>query len=285
MKKYAILTDSTSNIKNGEVINGIKVYTVPLYIFVNDKEYKENETISINELSVELEKGSDLRTSQPSSMDFINKYQEMFKDGVTHCVAVHASSGLSGTYQNSVLSSKLQDLGIETILYDSQFGSYPLEKMILNTIDFLNNNKELAWSLIEKNLTKEIELFKENTDLYVIPSSLKQLVKSGRANTTQLIATTLLSIKVILKFEKGSLIICDKVRTDKKVKFFIENLVKKAINQNKDEFAIMYADNKSECESLLSDLQSKYPEIKFVLKEMIPIVAVHTGNGTIAISF
>lgn len=285
MKKYAILTDSTSNIKNGTVIDGIKIYTVPLYIFVNNKEYKENETIFIEQLSKELDNHSDLRTSQPSSMDFIEKYTEMFRDGITHCIAIHASSNLSGTYQNSVLSSKLHGLGIETMVYDSSFGSYPLERMILNSIDFLNNKKESSWELIKKDLTLELDMLKSNLNLYVIPSNLKQLVKSGRANTTQLIATTLLNIKVILKFENGAINICDKVRTDKKIKLFINNLVEQAISENKKELAILYTNNKEECQLLIKELESKYKNIQFVLKQMMPVVAVHTGNGTIAVSF
>lgn len=285
MRKYAILTDSTSNIKNGTIINGIKVYTVPLYIFINDNEYKENEDIFIEGLAQAIKNEDDLRTSQPSSMDFIDKYKEMFNDGVTHCVAIHASSNLSGTYQNSVLSSNLHDLGIETIVYDSTFGSHPLEKMILESIDFLNNKKENSWELIKKELIQKLDILRNNLNLYVIPSSLKQLVKSGRANTVQLVATTLLNIKLILKFEEGSLVISDKVRTEKKVNLFIENLVKEAINQNKKEFAILYTDNKDKCKELMNELKLKYPNMNFLLKQMMPVVAVHTGNGTIAISF
>lgn len=285
--KYAILTDSTSNIPHGTIIDGVKIYTSPIYIYVNDKEYKENVTITIDDISKELNESTKFRTSQPSTLDFIELHKEMFNDGVTHCIAVHASTGLTGTYQNSVLASKMNDYNLEFLLVDSKHGSYPLEKMVYMVKDYLLENQETkSWEKIKEETNQLLEKEIKETKLFIIPSNLKQLSKSGRANMVELLAATVLNIKVILSFnEEGKLQIADKVRTEKKVKKFILDEVKKANELGKTEFAFLYIDDKTLCIECLKEAEILYPHMNFLFKRMIPVVAVYTGNGTIAISY
>ncbi|MEH7744849.1 DegV family protein, partial [Neobacillus drentensis] len=74
-------------------------------------------------------------------------------------------------------------------------------------------------------VTAKLNELREHTRLYLFPSNLDQLKRSGRVSGGQAILASLFNIKPILAIEDGGAKIKDKVRTEKKViSWLINNL-------------------------------------------------------------
>ena len=280
-KKLAWVTDSTASFsaEEKEWLQEKNVYVAPLSVSFNEETFKEEVDITIDEFYNKMKdfKG-DIRTSQPSLGDFVNLYEKL-KEGYEEVIAIHASSKLSGTYSSSVQAANIVGIKIHSI--DSWSGSFPLKYLIKESIHLYEQGLSIPEIMSEANKMRE------NLNLIVLPSNLDQLRKSGRVSNFGSILGNLLQIKPILTFSEGTVHITDKVRTAKKaedtiIRKFTENVMDKGVHS---EVAILYAGEIDKAHSFKNKLSNSFPDLTISLLPLIPVAGVHTGVGTIALSW
>lgn len=273
--EIAWVTDSTSTLPE-EFVKNNHVYVVPLSISFGDESYLEGVDITAEDFYEKLANSKVLpKSSQPAIGEFVELYKEL-KEKYKHAIAIHASSSLTGTYQASVSASSMVEYQVEVI--DSKIGSYPLGKMISDGVKMQKEGKSYA------EIVAYLRTLPEKARLIMAPGSLEQLHKGGRLSTTQVFIGSLIKLKLIVKFDDGKVILFDKIRTERKVKERLFQLFEEASHLI-EEASIIHANIKETAEEWRTELQNKYPGIRFTTTMFSPVAGTHTGHGTIGFAW
>lgn len=277
MKKIAWITDSTCGLSQ-EFIDEHNIHVLPMIVNINNISYREDIDVSKDEIYDLLkEHGEGAKTSQPPYGEFVELYKKL-KDEYEIGIAIHASSELTGTYQSSVTASKMFEFPVEII--DSKIGSYALGKMIKNGIQFESEGMNY------EEIVRILKTYPENTEMYLLPESFEQLKRSGRVSTSQTIFANLLHINLLLRFNNGKILVEEKIRTKKKTKNRIFQIIDEAMKENQfKEMCIMHAGMKEKALKWKEELENIHDEIKIQVETLVPVAGVHVGHGTMSISW
>ncbi|MGG3563006.1 DegV family protein [Neobacillus rhizosphaerae] len=275
--KIAWITDTTASLSK-EFIKQHHIHVIPLHVVINDEFYKETVDITEEEFYERMknEEGK-FQSSQPSISDFVDLYSKL-KEEYDFGVAIHASSLLTGTYQSSVMAAEMEDFKLYSI--DSKTGSYPLSFLIKRGIELAEQGLEIS------EIISQLNGLLDQTRLYLVPSNLDQLHKSGRVSGSQKILASLFNIKPILSIEEGAAKIKDKVRTEKKVIAWLVNKLKEDLEtKSVKKVAIVHANDIKKATELENVIRETFPTIETEILMLITVAGVHTGVGTIGLSW
>ncbi|MDF2790187.1 MAG: DegV family protein [Neobacillus sp.] len=275
--KIAWITDTTASLSK-EFIEKHHIHVIPLHVVINDKFYKE--TIDITEEDfynrMKNENGK-FQSSQPNIGDIVGLYEKL-KEEYDFGVAIHASSTLTGTYQTSVMAAEMA--GFKLFAIDSHTGSYPLSFLVKRGIELVEQGFEMG------DVVDQLNKLREHTRLFLVPSNLDQLHKSGRVSGSQKILASLFNIKPILSIEDGAAKIKDKVRTEKKAHAWLVNNLKEDLNtKTVKKVAIVHANDREKADGLEQVINETFPTIETEKLMLITVAGVHTGVGTLGLSW
>ncbi|MEC0130684.1 MULTISPECIES: DegV family protein [Paenibacillus] len=274
MKSIAWVTDSTCTI-DPEFAKNNHVYIVPLRLIINNECYKENIDITIDEFYEKMRQHDQVGSSQPPIGEFIELYERL-KEEYDEIIAVHLSTGLSGTYNASMQGAEIAEANVIGI--DSKVGAYPIREMITRGIHW----HKMGFTGLE--IKEKIENIIQNMSFYLIPASLSQLHRSGRVSGTQVVLSQLLRINLLLRFDEGKVIVVEKIRTMKKTKQALLDIFKQDAGLVSD-VCIMHSNNLEMALKLEEDIKEMAPDLRTEIMTYIPAVAVHAGEGTVGLSW
>ncbi|AIQ53212.1 DegV family protein [Paenibacillus sp. FSL R7-0331] len=274
MKSIAWVTDSTSTI-DSEFAKNNHIYIIPLRLIVNNECYKENIDISADQFYEKMRKNDKAGSSQPPIGEFVELYERL-KEEYDEIIAIHCSSELSGTFHTSMQAADIA--GVNVIGIDSRVGAYPIREMIRRGVHW----QQAGCSALE--IKDRIEDIIKEMSFYLIPASLSQLHRSGRLSGSQLLLGQLMRIHLLLKFDEGKIVVVDKIRTYKKTKQVLLDTLRKDIRQIQD-ICIMHANNIEEALSVELIIKEMSPSIRTEIMTFVPVVGVHMGEGTLALSW
>ncbi|UII55355.1 DegV family protein [Cytobacillus spongiae] len=279
-KKIAWVTDSTASFNQTEQqwLKDNHIYVVPLSVRFGDEVYKEGIEISIEEFYEKMRTSEESpNSSQPSLGDFINLYH-MLKESYDEAIVIHCSSALSGTYSTSTQAASMVDFPVHSV--DSWIGAFPLKFIVQEGVRLYQDGhspSEVVTALLS---------LREKCQLLLIPASLEQLRKGGRVSNFGSILGNLLQIKPILGFKEGKVNIIEKVRTMKKAESTILARLAEAYEKGIHErVGIMYAGEQEQAHKLSERIREAYSHLKIEILPLIPVAGVHTGFGTIGLSW
>lgn len=277
MKKFAWITDSTCGLPE-KFIKENNIYVLPLSVIVNNVSYRDDIDITKDEFYEKLKiDGIGAKTSQPAFGEFIKLYEELMEkyDGG---IAIHASSALTGTYESSKNASQQTGFPVEVI--DSKIGAYALGKMIRNGIAFEKEGKSY------EEIVSILRTYPNKTEMYLLPASLEQLKRSGRVSTPQAIFASLLNINLLLRFQEGKVVVDEKIRTKKKAKNRLFQIIAESVDKHQlKEICVMHAGVKEIAQNWKEELEKINHQIKVQVEALVPVAGVHTGYGTMAVSW
>ncbi|MGC8721368.1 MAG: DegV family protein [Caldisericaceae bacterium] len=264
-----IVVDSTGYLsKNFVSENNIGV--VPVSVFVDGKDFKETEDISVKEFYDCLVKSKEFpKTSQPSVQDFLNVYEPEIKKG-NPIISIHISEKVSGTINTARIAAKqLKTNAIKII--DSR-----------STIFSIRYLAEHAARLIKEHLTFEDVCF--STEMLVPKlhnkfalSELKYLAASGRINKSEALIGNVLSIKPILSFTNGAIKMDSLSRGWKKAKESLEKFIETIYNtKGIRKLGIMYGLNVEEASELSNKIEQNL-KVKPDLMEVGAAIGNYAG--------
>lgn len=277
MRKIAWVTDSTCGLPE-EFIKENNIYVLPLSVIVNGKSYKEDVEITKEEFYEKLKiHGEGAKTSQPAYGDFIELY-EFLKKEYDCGIAIHASSALTGTYNSSINAG--EQTGFPVAVIDSKMGAYALGKMIRNGIELEKSGKTYD------EIIDVMETYPGNAEMYLLPSSLDQLKRSGRVSTPQAILASLLNINIMLRFDNGKVVVDERIRTKVRAKKRFFQIISDAVEKHRlNEICVMHAGVKEVAQTWIEELQKLHGQLVIKSEPLVPVAGVHTGYGTMAVSW
>ncbi|CAM3784459.1 DegV family protein [Mesobacillus thioparans] len=275
LNNIAWVTDSTSSLSE-EFIKENHIYVVPLSIIFGEEAYLEGVDITAEDFYPKLAASKVLpKTSQPAIGEFVELYQKL-KEQYKHAIAIHASSALTGTYQASVAASSMVDFKVDVI--DSKIGSFPLGRMVEKGIELQKEGKSYD------EIVSHLRTLPDKANLYMAPGSLEQLHKGGRLSTTQVIIGSLIKLKLIVRFDDGKVVLFDKIRTERKVKERLFQILEEA-SGNVREASVIHGNVQQLANEWQAELQQRFPDISFTTTTFSPVAGTHTGQGTIGLAW
>ncbi len=275
--KIAWITDTTASLSK-EFIEKHHIHVIPLHVVINDKFYKETIDITEEDFYTRMKNGEGkFQSSQPNIGDIVELYERL-KEEYDFGVAIHASSTLTGTYQTSLMAAEMA--GFKLFAIDSRTGSFPLSFLVQRGIDLVEQGLEIG------EVVDQLNNLREHTRLFLVPSNLDQLHKSGRVSGSQKILASLFNIKPILSIEDGAAMIKDKVRTEKKALAWLVNHLKEDLEtKTVQKVAIVHANDQEKANGLEKIINETFPTIETEKLMLITVAGVHTGVGTLGLSW
>ena len=278
MKKIAWITDTAAQLDDA-FIKKYDVHVLPLGVVFSDGSYRETIDITKDEFYDKLRDAKvSPKTSQPIIGEILALYEKLQAEGYDFAIAVHLSSGLSGTFDSAQTASKMLDFQVYPI--DSKIGSFPMVKMIEIGHEMFASGKNV------EEVVKTLNAMTANSKLSFIPGGLGQLHKSGRVSGTQAFLSNLLNIKVIISFENGKAIMKEKVRSIKRAKVKVTDLLRDDMAKGVvPEVAVIHCHNAHDAEIWKNELLQEFPKLHVQVVSLSVCVAVHAGEGTTGLSW
>ena len=275
--KIAILTDSCSDL-SPELRAGKPIFTVPLKITCRDGEYSDGVDIFAPDIYRRLAAGELPKTSLPDFFTADRILSRIKAEGYERVLAIHLSSGLSGTYNMiRLLGESRHDLDVA--VFDSVSGALGIGIIVLQ-----------AWEDIESGMTWE-KLVKErvpkliaNTFPFFSVDTLEYLAKGGRIGKVTAMAGTVLNIKPLITFAPdGQLQSVAKVRGRKAVQDKLLELVRKALGDHKRyNLGVANGGAPEEMAQLRARMEQEFPNYEHFWEGAIDAtLSVYIGSGVL----
>lgn len=278
MARFKIVTDSTCYL-DPKWLSDHGIGMVPLLVNMGGKIAKEIVDTDNKEFFKYLRESPILpTTSQPSSGEFREIYQEMGKQGLP-IISVHISGGISGTVNSAIQAkSMLPDLDITVV--DARTTGLGLGQMVMELQSMAEReaSKEEALSRLEHIIA--------TSRTYFLVSDLMYLYKGGRIGGAQALIGSALQIKPILTFRDGRIDVLEKVRTERRaLDHIIEKIASEIAGRKVSPVAIVFGDAYEKAQALVETLKGRLPDLHYDLYELGPVICTHTGPGVLGIQF
>lgn len=275
-KKIAWVTDSTAYITK-DLQENPDVYVMPLAIIFPDQTFEDGIDLTTTQLYSRINNAKEVpKTSQPSVGKFAELYTKL-KAEYDQVIAVHISGKLSGTVESSKAGMELAELDGEVV--DSQSMSYTITTLIYKGMALAKDNVE------QKRIAEILREEALKSNKFMLLGNLDQFYKGGRMSGTQFLLGNLLQIKPIITItNKGEFELFQKVRSEKKaLKRLLELLQSSYDAHNITELQIMHGNVYNKALEVKEMVKAQFPNLKIVIGELSSTIAVHAGEGTIAL--
>ncbi|QGT99966.1 DegV family protein [Candidatus Syntrophocurvum alkaliphilum] len=275
-EKIALMTDSGSDLPQ-HIIDKYNIKVVPLKVIYPDREYSDRVDIQPQEVYKRMP--DEIPTTSMPSLEIINStIKEIKEEGFTHLIAIHISSGLSGTYQSVELVAKdfTDDLVIKII--DSKTLSMATGLMVLDAA------RNIADGVSFENVIDKLNNLQPNVKAYYVIETLEYLRRGGRIGRVAGMLGQFLSLKPIISVDtEGTYYTYCKARGRTKSIEKLIQIVEDAVKDKQINLAVLNGGADDEFDNLLEKIK-KLPNIKgLITSEVSPALCVHTGPGLLAV--
>ncbi|SHJ91601.1 EDD domain protein, DegV family [Hathewaya proteolytica DSM 3090] len=279
-----IITDSTADLKDSLLeCNHLHVMSIPLTLKEHEISYVDNKDFHIHDFYNDLREGIAYNTSQISP----NTYNEVFERYLSEgqdILYIAFSSALSSTYNSACISaSELKEKYPNRKLYicDSLCASAGQGLLVQTAVE-----KQLEGMSIDE-LYQWVEHAKNQICHWFSVKDLMYLKRSGRLSSTQAFLGTAFKINPILHVDPtGHLVPVTKVRGRKNSIHKIVETFEKGWDGDKSNYVfIAHGDCEEDAVYLQSLLLEKYPDVKFHITTIGPVIGTHAGPDVILLCY
>ncbi|MEE3392449.1 MAG: DegV family protein [Lachnospiraceae bacterium] len=280
MENTAVITDSNCGLTVDEAEReGFSLVNMPFLI--NGRVFYENVDLTRDQFFSELEKGSDVGTSQPTIDDVKNAWDTALK---THDTVVYIpmSSGLSGSCSTAMMLAEDYDGKVQVV--NNQRISVTQIQSARDAVELAREGRSAA------EIKKILETVKFDSTIYIKLDTLKYLKKGGRITPAAAAIGTALRLKPVLQIQGEKLDAYTIARTEKqamtKILGAVENDVVSRFGgmANKDNihFEVSGTCSRDEMEAFADEIRAKFGISDVNIAPLSLSVACHIGEGSIA---
>lgn len=273
-----IVADSSCDISQEEA-QKLNLEIIPLPINFGNDTYMDGIDIQAQQFYEMLAKSTELpTTSQPSPLEFIERFEEVKKSGDSILV-ITLSSKISGAYNSACLYK--EESGYQEIEIVDSMGTVGFMQILV--LEALKKRNEGIMNVHE--LADYLNNFKKNIRLIALIDTLEYLHKGGRLSGTARIFGTLLNIKPIIGIIDGEIRMTDKKVGANKA---VDQLVADFANYNVDYSYPMifgYTAIQDRMNLLIEKMKASYDLGEYKISSLGPTVGVHIGPGAGYVAF
>jgi DegV family protein with EDD domain len=279
MGKYKIIIDSTVYLDE-KTIKENDIDIASLNVIEGENSYREVE-VSVQFIFDEQDKGKSWTTSQPSPGEFLELYEQAFKDGYEKVFVSGLSKDISGTYQSASLAKNMLDDSEKVYIFDTQLAAYGTEMIALELIRLRNNGVEFDSIIKQMN-----NLIKHSGQMFTV-ENLFSLVKGGRLSAAKAAIGTVLRVKPVIKIVDGKLKLVHSERTYKKLhKYIIDEMKRTSEGYKRIHIYITNQFSPGSGEVMKSVIMEHFPDAEITYTDYLgPVFSIHVGRKGYGISW
>ena len=282
---FKIITDSCSNL-TGEQIKDFDIEIISLQYHMNGESYDsyiKGKAPDFSEAFKFLREKGKITTSLAGRDECDRVIIPVLQSGQDVLILAF-SSGLSGTYQNIVTATEdyreaFPDRKI--IVIDTLAASMGEGLIVHYAVQLQKQGKTIdevaAW--VEENKLKIYHIFTLD-DLFF-------LKRGGRLSGTGAVLGSLIGIKPLMHMANdGKLYVTGKARGRKAaIEHLINSVAEKAVDIENQTVFVVHGDCKEDAKFVAAAVKSKYNVKDVVINCLYPVIASHSGPGTLAVFF
>ncbi|RLC98092.1 MAG: hypothetical protein DRI65_18610 [Chloroflexota bacterium] len=194
----AIVTDSTSDIP-ADLREELSIFQIPVDLTLEDKTYQDGFDLSRNDFYTRLPTLKKLpTTAAPSSGRFQRLYKQIFDEGYTDIISIHAASALSGIYNAARLAS--QEFNQIINVLDSEQLSLGLGFQAIHAAKMVQQKLPLT------EVLDAIQSVKNRVIVFALLDTFEYIHRSGRVSWSKARLGSLLNIKPIVELKNGQVL-------------------------------------------------------------------------------
>lgn len=258
---------------------------MPINFCLDEKQYSDSLDCKINlhEFYEKLRNGVTSSTSQLTPILAEELFEQELLKGLD-ILYIGFSSGLTGGFQNVVLAKReLQDKypDRKIIIIDSLCASLGHGLLVDYAVRQRGEGKTI------EEIAKAVEDIKLSVCHYFTVTDLNFLYRGGRISKTTAVFGSLLDIKPVMHVNNdGKLVPYGKVRGRKQSLIKIVTRMGEKLSSYKNEYVFISHGDCLEDAQFVADLVFEKYSIKTKIINIIkPVIASHSGPGTIALFF
>lgn len=274
-KPIAWIVDSTAYISE-ELRQHPDFFSVPLNIFFGEKQFVDGVDLTTEQLYAKIKGAEEFpKTSQPSAGEFAERFKEI-AEHYEQAIAVHVSSKLSGTLSSSTSGAEIS--GFPVTFIDSLSLSYGITGLIQKGMTMYEGGATVP------EIKAQLEKMAGTLHNFILMGQLEQLYKGGRMSGVQFFLGSLLKVKPIVTISKeGELVAIDKVRSEKKALQYLVDKVAVGQQTGKKKIYLMHGNVMDQAVHLKKLLTDQVPGLEVEIGDISSTLAVHAGEGTLAV--
>jgi DegV family protein with EDD domain len=274
-----IVADSSCDL-TAEMKAKYDITIVPLTISIDNRHYKDDETLDIDKMLDDIKHSPEVpKSACPSPQDFIEAF---LAQGSVFVITLTAA--LSGTYNSAVVARDLflQDYHQKFIhVFDSK-GSSVRETLIAIKIDEL-----IKKGMNESDIVEQVDDYIKKMKYIFQLGSLDTMIKNGRISKLKGLIANVLNIRPILYAnEIGEAELLENVRTEKKsIQRLVEIVGEQCIDFPDRILGISHCDALDKAEKLKAEIEKNYNFKEVFIVQMKGLSSLYTNRGGITIGF
>lgn len=275
-----ILCDSCVDLEPG-LLEQLEVACIPLTVTLGDRSYKDGIDISKEEFYRRMRTESALpRTSQITPAEYLEYFRRLTADG-SEVVYIGLSSGLSGSYQSSMVAAADPDLGGRVKVVDSLGASVGQGLMVMRAAELARSGMSAA------AIAADIEVYRTRMCHVFTLETLEFAHRGGRVSTVAAVASRLLDVKAVLHMDMaGKLVPFDRVRSRKRsINRLFEQMEALGAQVEGKRVGVSHADAAAEAAEMADRFRTKYGAAEVVVGQIGITIGAHVGPGCVSIFF
>ncbi|NLW22231.1 MAG: DegV family protein [Tissierellia bacterium] len=276
-----IIIDSTSDLPKS-IIQEYDIDVLPLRVLIEDVEYLDKVTITVDEVYEAMRRGICPKTSLPNPKKAYDLFKKYASQGINF-IFYSFSSRLSNTYQTCRIvidELKKEYPHVKMEIIDTKAGSLASGLISLQG----------AWlSRIGTKFEDIIKYTKENIEhiehVFTI-DDLSWLLKGGRISKGEAIVGKALKIKPILDVQDGKIAVIQKVRGRKRALATLVNLVQERIKDFPEQIiGIAHADDLKTALEVKDMIRERIGNNNIIIEKIGSVLGSHLGIGGVGVFF
>lgn len=274
-KPIAWIVDSTAFISE-ELKQHPDFFSVPLNIHFGEKQFVDGVDLTPEQLYSKIKDAKEFpKTSQPSAGEFAEKFK-VIAEQYEQAIAVHVSGKMSGTLVSSTAGAEIA--GFPVTFIDSLSLSYGVSGLIEKGMEMYDTGATVP------EIQKQLNKMAGTMHTYILMGQLEQLYKGGRMNGAQFFLGSLLKVKPIVTITaKGELEPVEKVRSEKKALQYLVDKVAAGHHPGRKTVHLMHGNVMNQAIHLKNLLTEQVPGLEVKIGDISSVLAVHAGEGTLAV--
>jgi DegV family protein with EDD domain len=266
-----VVTDASSRLP-AELLEQWAIRVVPLHILLDGVDLRDG----VDEIPDDVYKRH-ATTAAATPAELGAAYRQALADsGGNGVVAVHISSGLSGTY--GAAERIAAELGPAVRVIDSRSAAMGTGFVALAAAQAAGAGADLdavagaAASAVSRS------------QAFIVVHRLDNLRRSGRIGGTKAWLGTALALKPLLRIDDGKLVLAQRVRTVSNATAAMVDRVCEAVGDGCANLAVHHVANPDGANEVVAALAQRLPACEpAIVTPLGPVLALHVGAGAVAV--
>lgn len=276
MAKIKIITDSASDIPL-ELAKSLSIEVVPLSISIDDKEYRDQIELSVEEFWSKSATSAQLpKTAAPSIGAFEKAFQDAHDSGYESIICITISSDLSATYQSAQLAREKMPFKDKISVTDSRTATLSEASLAIYSAEAVADG--MSHLEILQGLSKVIP----RTRTFGALDTLDNLKKGGRIGAAAAFFGSLLSFKPVIEITNGAVEPESRQRTRAGA---IRYLVAKVASYGDiSRLGVVHA-LAPDVEEFVTELKAATGVKEVLVSAIGPVIGTHAGVRSLGVTF